>query len=62
MDNQKIMAEPIQEVGQELLRRLEEYESRLQEDGKEYQILDKTTKPYNISAFLYGVYDVFAKN
>lgn len=62
MDNQKIMEQPIEEVGQELLRRLEEYESRLQEDGAEYQILDKTTKPYNISSFLYGVYDVFARN
>ena len=62
LDNQKIMEGPIEEVGQELLRRLEEYESRLQEDGKEYQVLDSTTRPYNISSFLYKVYDVFAKN
>ena len=62
MDNQKILEEPIEEVGNELLRRLEEYESRLQEDGAEYQVLDKVTRPYNISAFMTKVYDVFNKN
>lgn len=39
MDNQRILEGPIEEVGQELLRRLEEYESKLEENGKEYQAL-----------------------
>ena len=62
MDNQKIMERPIQEVGQELLRRLEEYENRLDVDGAEYQKLRATTKPYNFTSFMAGVYDVLAKN
>lgn len=62
MDNQKIMEMPIEEVGNELLRRLDEYESRLQEDGSEYQILDSITRPYNISDFMAKVYQVFEKN
>lgn len=32
MDNQKIMEGPIEEVGNELLRRLEEYEAKLEEN------------------------------
>lgn len=62
MDNQRIMEEPIEEVGRELLRRLEEYEARLEENGAEYQALRSTTKPYNFSDFMFGVYDVFADN
>ena len=62
MDNQKIMEMPIEEVGNELLRRLNEYEAKLEENGKEYQALRSTTKPYNFSDFMYGVYEVFADN
>ena len=61
-DNQRIMEWPIEEVGQELLRRLEEYEARLEENGSEYQALRSTTKPYNFSDFMFGVYNVFADN
>ena len=43
---------PIEEVGQELLRRLEEYENRLEENGAEYQNLRATTMPYNLSSFM----------
>lgn len=62
MDNQRIMEGPIEEVGNELIRRLEEYEARLEENGKEYQVLRATTRPYDLSEFMAGVYEVFAKN
>lgn len=53
MDNQRIMEEPIEEVGNELLRRLEEYEAKLEENGKEYQVLRSTTRPYDLSNFMF---------
>jgi hypothetical protein len=52
MDNQKIMEMPIEEVGNELLRRLNEYEAKLEENGKEYQVLRSTTRPYDFSNFM----------
>lgn len=61
-DNQRIMEGPIEEVGKELLRRLEEYEARLEENGSEYQALRSTTKTYDFSDFMLGVYEVFANN
>lgn len=62
LDNQKILEMPIEEVGKELLRRLDEYEASLEENGTEYQVLRQTTRPYNFTDFMAGVYEVFAKN
>lgn len=62
MDNQTIMRSSIEEVGQELLRRLDEYESRLEENGKEYHALRETTVPYNLSSFISRAFNTFAKN
>lgn len=62
MDPQRILEGPIEEVGNELLRRLELYESKLEENGKEYQVLRSITRPYNFSEFMNGVYKVFEKN
>ena len=62
MDNQKILESSVQEVWDEFLKRLEDYENRLEENGAEYQQLRATTRPYNFSSFMAGVYDVLAKN
>lgn len=62
MDNSKIMEQPLEEVGNELLRRLEEYEKALEEDGTLYERLFEITRPYDISSFMDDLYKIFDKN
>ena len=62
LEPQKLIEEPLQELGNELLKRLDDYEKRLEENWPAYQRLKATTQPHDLAAAFSSTLDVFSKN
>lgn len=62
LEPQKLIEEPLQELGNELLKRLDDYEKRLEENWPAYQRLKATTQPHDLSPAFSSALDVFSKN
>lgn len=62
MENQRIMEWWLQEVGEELLRRLNEYEMRLEETWPAYEQLKSLSRPYDLQGTYASVLGVFSKH
>ena len=62
MENQRIMEWWLQEVGEELLRRLNEYEMRLEETWPAYEKLKSLSRPYDLQGTYASTLGVFSKH
>lgn len=62
MENQRIMEMPLQELGEELMRRLDEYEARIEDNGPAYNKLNALSREFNLQPAYANTLGVFAKN
>lgn len=62
MENQRIMEMPLQELGEELMRRLDEYEARIEDNGPAYTKLNALSREFNLQPAYANTLGVFAKN